>query len=111
MRDSIASLEQLRALAEAGEVELLLPAHGRVIEGCDQAVSHLAFQIRRLEVLRNEVLSVYRSSGEKDVRRLTRVLVQESPFFKMLKLADGPNLVVFVHNIVVVCLREAGILE
>ncbi len=112
VRDSISSLEKLKALTEAGKVELLLPAHGRLTEGSDQALSYLDFHIRCLEVMRNEVLSAYRSSGEeKDVRKLTRRLTQESPLFKMLKLVNAPTLVVFVHNIVAACLREEGILD
>jgi hypothetical protein len=63
-------------------------------------------------VIRNEVFSAYRTYGEeKDVRKLTRMLAQESPLFRMLKSVDGPTLVVFVHNIVAVCLREEGILD
>ena len=112
LRDSISSLEKLKALTEAGKVELLLPAHGQVKEGGDQILSYLDFHIRRLEVMRNEVLSVYRSCGEeKDVRKLTRVLAQESPLFRVLKSANYPRLVVFVHNVVAVCLREEGILD
>jgi glyoxylase-like metal-dependent hydrolase (beta-lactamase superfamily II) len=112
LRGCISSLVKLKALTEASKVELLLPAHGQVKEGGDQIVSYLDFHIRRLEVIRNEVLSAYRSCGEdKDVRKLTRVLAQESPLFRMLKLANYPRLMFFVHNVVAVCLREEGILD
>lgn len=112
LRDSITSLEKLKALTESGKVDLLLPAHGQVKEGSDQILSYLDFHIRRLEMIRNEVLSAYRSCGEgKDVRKLTRVLAQESPLFRMLKLVNYPRLMFFVHNAVAVCLREEGILD
>jgi hypothetical protein len=62
--------------------------------------------------MRNEILSSYQSCGEeKDVRKLTRVLAQESPLFRTLKLVNYPRLVVFVHNVVAVCLKEEGILD
>lgn len=111
LRESIASLEKLKGLAQAGKVELLLPAHGQVKEGGGRIVSYLDFHIRHLEVIRNEVLSAYQTYGDKDVRKLTRVLVKESPLFKMLKSANFPRLVVFVENVVAVCLREEGILN
>ena len=78
-------LKDLKNLTETEQVELLLPAHGQVKEGSEQVLSHLDFNIRCLEVMRNEVLSTYLSFGnEKDVRELTKVFVQESPLFKML---------------------------
>ncbi len=62
--------------------------------------------------MRGEVLSAYRSyHEEKDVRKLTKFLTQRSPLFKMLKLVNYPRLVVFVHNVVAVCLKEEGILN
>ena len=64
LRGSISSLEKLKALTEASKVELLLPGHGQVREGCDNILSYLDFHIRRLDVVRNEVLSAYRSCGE-----------------------------------------------
>jgi glyoxylase-like metal-dependent hydrolase (beta-lactamase superfamily II) len=112
LRESISSLEMLKHLAEAGKVDLLLPAHGQVTEGRDQVLSYLDFHIRRLEVMRNEVLTAYHSCGEKkDVRQLTKFLAQESPLFRMLKSADFPRFVVFVHSVVAVCLREEGVLD
>jgi glyoxylase-like metal-dependent hydrolase (beta-lactamase superfamily II) len=112
VRDSISSLEMIRSLTEAGKVELLLPAHGRKKEGPEQILSHLDFHIRCLEEMRNEVMATYRSCGEvKDVRKLTRVLTRESPLFRMLKLTNYPRMVVFVHNIVAMCLKEEGILN
>ncbi len=112
LRESISSLEKLKHLTEAGKVDLLLPAHGQVTEGRDQVLSYLDFHIRRLEVMRNEVLTAYRSCGEKkDVRKLTTVLAQESPLFRMLKSVDFPRFVIFVHSFVAVCLREEGVLD
>ena len=49
--------------------------------------------------------------GEKEVRRLTKLLTQRSPLFKALRLLDYPRLVGFVHNVVTVCLSEEGILD
>jgi len=93
-------------------VELFLPAHGQVKEGSKAVLSHLDFHIRRLETMRTEVLSAYHSRGEeKDVRKLTGILVDRSPLFKMLKQINYPRLVVFVHNIVAVSLKEEGILN
>ena len=112
LKDCISSLEKMKELTEAGKVDLFLPAHGQVKAGCEKVLRHLNFLIRRLEVMRNEVLSSYQSCGEeKDVRKLTRVLAQESPLFRTLKLVNYPRLVVFVHNIVAVCLKEEGILD
>ena len=91
---------------------MLLPAHGRVIEGPSQILKHLDFQVLQIEVMRDDILSTYHACGkEKDVRKLTNVLTQESPLFKLLKLTNYPRMVVFVHNIVAVCLREEGILN
>jgi hypothetical protein len=74
-------------------------------------LSCLGFHLRRLEVLRDEVLAAYRATGEKDVHKLTQVLIRQSPLFRMLKLANYPRLVLFGHNMVAVCLREEGILH
>lgn len=83
-----------------------------MIEDCDPILSYLDLHIRFLEVMRNEVLSVYRShGGRKDMRKLTGMPAQESPLFRMLKSVSGPRLVVYVHNIIVACLREEGILD
>jgi glyoxylase-like metal-dependent hydrolase (beta-lactamase superfamily II) len=111
MSDCISSFETMKDLAEAGEVELLLPAHGLVKEGRAQILSYLDFQLGRLAVTRDEVLAGYRSTGENDVHKLTKVLIQESPLFRTLKLVNYPRLVVFGHNVVAVCLREEGILQ
>jgi len=111
MKDCISSLIKLRTLSDSENIELLLPAHGQVKEGVEQVLSYLDFLIHRLKVMRNEVLATYRSCGkENDVRKLTKVLVQESPLFRMLKVMNYPRLVVFVHNVVAVCLKEEGIL-
>ncbi|WP_366945203.1 MBL fold metallo-hydrolase [Desulfoluna sp.] len=112
LKDCLHSLEMLKALCRAEQVDTLLPAHGLVKQGREEILSYLDFHIRRLEVMRNEVLAAYRLSGEdKDVRRLTRLLIQESPLFRMLKLVNYPRQVVFVHHVVAVCLREEGLLD
>jgi len=112
IKDCIDSLENIKELTRAGKVELLLPAHGLVKEGRDRIMEYLEFLISRLKLMRSEVLSAYESSGKvKDVRRLTRFLVQGSPLFKTLKLINYPRFVVFIHNVVAVCLKEEGVLD
>ena len=112
MKDCIDSLEKIKALTNAGKVALFLPAHGQVKEGGKKIMEHLDSLISRLKFMRSEVISVYQSSGEvKDVRKLTRILVQSSPFFKTLKLINYPRFVLFIHNIVAVCLKEEGLLD
>jgi glyoxylase-like metal-dependent hydrolase (beta-lactamase superfamily II) len=111
LRDCISSLEKMKVLTEAGKVEVFLPAHGQVKEGSEQILSHLRFLIGRLGTMRSEVLSAYHFCRQKDVRKLTRVVVQKSPLFRTLKLTNYPRLVVFVHNVVAVCLREEGIVD
>ena len=112
MRDCIDSLEKIKELTRTGRVELLLPAHGRVKDGRERIMEHLGFLIHRLKLMRSEVLSVYQSSGRvKDVRGLTRSLVRESPLFKTFKLINYPRFVLFVHNVVAVCLKEEGIID
>lgn len=110
-RDIISSLEKMKELTRAGKVELFLPAHGRVKKGSSQILKHLDFHTLRIEVMRNEILSTYHAYGEKkDILKITRVLTQESPLFRSLKLTNYPRMVVFVHNIVATCLREEGLL-
>jgi glyoxylase-like metal-dependent hydrolase (beta-lactamase superfamily II) len=112
IRECIDSLENIKELTCAGKVELLFPAHGLVKEGRDRIMEYLEFLIRRLKLMRSEVLSAYESSGNvKNVRRLTRFLVQGSPLFKTFKLINYPRYVVFIHNIVAVCLKEEGVLD
>jgi len=110
LRDCISSFETMKALTQAGVVDLLLPAHGPVKEGADAILPHLDFHIRRLETMRNEVLALHHDSGLKDVRRLTKTLVRHSPLFRLLKGSNFPRFVAFVHNVVAVCLIEEGIL-
>jgi len=110
VKDCVLSFEMMKELTEAGKVDLFLPAHGKVKEGAEEVLSHLDFHIRYLEVMRNEVLSVYRSCSEKDVLRLTKILIHESPIFRILKQSNYPRVVVLVHNIVAVCLKEEGII-
>ncbi len=110
LSDCIESLEKFRTLTEMGVVEVFLPAHGQVKTGRDTILNHLDFRIGRLKNMRDEVLCAYDAHGEKDVRKLTRILVEESPFFKTLKLTNLPKMVLNVHDIVALCLNEAGIL-
>ncbi|MBC2716971.1 MAG: MBL fold metallo-hydrolase [Desulfobacteraceae bacterium] len=112
IRDCIDSLERIKKLTCAGEVVLFLPAHGQVKEGRERIMEHLEFLISRLKLMRSEVMSAYQSCGKvKDVRRLTKVLVQGSPLFKTLKLINYPRFVLFIHNVVAVCLKEEGVLD
>lgn len=112
LRNCISSLEKMKELTEAGKVELFLPAHGQVKEGGEEVLSHLDSHIRRLEVMRSEVLLAYRSCDkDKNVGKLVKVLSQGSPLFKTLELTNYPRFVAFVHNVVAVCLREEGILD
>jgi hypothetical protein len=111
LKDCIASVETLKGLVEAGKVDLFLPAHGQVWEGRDQILSFLDLHLRNHEVTRNEILSAYRASGgEKDVRKLTRLLVGESPHFRLLKQGNYPRMPVFVQCMVALGLKEVGIL-
>ncbi len=112
LKDCIGSLEKIKALTRAGLVDLFLPAHGQVKEGKERIMEHLDFHIRRLALMRSDILSAYHSCGQiKDVRRLTKILVREYPVFRALKLLNYPRLVVFIHNIVAVCLKEEGIID
>lgn len=111
VRDCISSFEMMKTLAHAGQVDLLLPAHGPVKEGTRSILSHLDSHVRRLETLRDEVLRLHHTSGIKDIRRLTKALVRQSPLFRMLKGSNFPRFVCFVHNIVTLCLLEEGVLQ
>jgi glyoxylase-like metal-dependent hydrolase (beta-lactamase superfamily II) len=112
VKDCISSLRKMKELANAGKVDLLLPAHGGIKEGDEKVITHLDFHIRRLEAMRNEVLFFYHSGGkEKDIRKLTKDLVHKSPLFGMFKQGNYPRFVIFVHNMVALCLKEAGILN
>jgi glyoxylase-like metal-dependent hydrolase (beta-lactamase superfamily II) len=111
IRNCITSLEKMKDLTIGGMVELLLPAHGNIKEGQEAVLCHLDFHIGRLEMMRREVLSAHRScGGEIDVRKLTKILVCQSPLFRTLKLCNYPRFVIFVHNMVALCLKEEGIL-
>jgi hypothetical protein len=110
MKDCISSLGIMKKLTKAGKVELFLPAHGQVKEGGKNILSHLDSSIQHLEAMKNEVLSAYRSNSEKDIPRLTKILVNEYPSFRTLKQSQFPKSMVLVHNIATVCLREAGII-
>lgn len=110
VKDCISSLGIIKDLTDAGNVDILLPAHGSVKEGKETVVTHLEFHIKRLEAMRNEVLSFYQLHKEKDIRRLTKKLIRYSPLFGMLKHANYPRFVLFVHNMVGLCLKEDGLL-
>jgi len=111
MKDCISSLGKMKELANAGKVDLLLPAHGEVKKGEQRVITHIDFHIRRLEAVRNEVLSFYHSCGKEiDIRKLTRNLVHRSSLFGMLKQSNYPRFVIFVHNMVALCLKEEGVL-
>ncbi len=110
LRDCIASLEMMKKLTKAGKVELFLPAHGEVKVGGDNILNHLDSCIQHLEGMKSEVLSAYRSYSEKDVFSLTKILVNKYPLFRTLNQSQSPKSVVFVHNIVIVCLKEEGII-
>ena len=111
LQECIASVEKLKDLVEAGKVDLFLPAHGQVWEGRAAILSYLDLHLRSHEVTRNEILSAYRPSGEKDVRRLTRFLMSESPHFRLLKQGNYPRLPMFVQSMVALGLKEEGILD
>jgi len=111
LKDCISSLQTMKALTEAGQVDLLLPAHGKVKEGRDEILVHINYRILRLQALKAEVLSFYRACrGEKDLLELTEDLVQRSPLYRTLKNNQYPRMVIFVHNLVLACLREEGLL-
>jgi len=110
IKDSISSLQTMKELTEAGKVDLLLTAHWRAKEN-SEILSDIDFHIRYLETMRNEVLSFYHAHGkEKNVRKLTKILLHGSSFFKMLKQVNYPKFVVFLQTMVAVCLKEEGIL-
>jgi glyoxylase-like metal-dependent hydrolase (beta-lactamase superfamily II) len=104
------SLEMMKKITQAGEVELLLPGHGEVIEGAENIVSHIDYCIQRLETMRSEVLSAHQAYNEKNVLKLTEILVNEYTLFKTLKRYNYPKDVILVPNIVTVCLKEEGII-
>jgi glyoxylase-like metal-dependent hydrolase (beta-lactamase superfamily II) len=110
LKDCISSLEMMNELTKAGMVELFLPAHGEVKEGRENILKHIDSCIRHLEAMRNEVLSAYHSYSEKDIIRLTKILINRYPLFKELKQSYYPKSVVLVHNIVTVCLKEEAVI-
>lgn len=110
LKDCVSSLEMMKKLTKAGKVDLFLPAHGEVKESAENILSHLDSCIQHLEGIRNEVLTAYQSCGEKDIIKLTKMLAREYPLFKALKQHQFPRAIVFVYNIVAVCLKEEGII-
>ena len=111
LRGCITSLEDIRTLAAAGLVEVLLPGHGGVKKGTPEILIHLDFHIQRLKLLKSEILEAYHFCGEDgNVHKLTKILVKKSPFFKALKECQFPRVVLFLHPIVAICLKEEGLL-
>jgi len=111
LRGCISSLESIRALAAAGLLELLLPGHGEVKQGPAEILAHLDFYIQRLNLLRAEILAAFQYyEGDRSVPKLTAILVKRSPFFRTLKEGQFPKIILFVHAMVAVCLREEGLL-
>ena len=106
LKDCIASVEKLKDLVEAGRVDQFLPAHGQGWEGGAAILSYLDLHLRSHEATRDEILSAYRASGEKNVRRLTRFLASESPHLRLLKQGNYRRLPMFVQSMVVLGLRE-----
>lgn len=111
IRDCISSLNTFRNLTQAGMVELFLPAHGLVKRGRRRILSHLNFHISRLESVRDEVLSIYQDFGEKDVQKLTKLVVRHSPLMRTVHLCSTPRMVTNVFDTVALCLREADLLD
>ena len=111
LRGSISSLESIRELAASGLLELLLPGHGEVKRGSPKILVHLDFHIQRLKLMRAEILEAFLScEGDRSVPQLTDGLVKRSPFFRSLKEGHFPRVVLFLHAIVALCLREEGLL-
>ena len=110
LKDCISSLEMIKTIIKAGKIDLYLPGHGEVIEGEEKILSHLDSCIEQLEKIRSEVLSAHESSQEKDVQRLTRILVDDYPLFGKLKQSQMPKDVVNIYAMVTVCLKEEGII-
>ncbi len=110
LRGCISSLEGIREMAAAGLLELLLPGHGEVKQGSAAILTHLDFHIQRLNILRAEILAAYQScEGDRSVSRLTANLVKKSPVFRTLKESQFPRVILFVHTLVAVCLRDEGL--
>ncbi|OGR23082.1 MAG: hypothetical protein A2277_06485 [Desulfobacterales bacterium RIFOXYA12_FULL_46_15] len=109
VKDGIASLTIIKELAQKNIVELLLPAHGGAIKGRKMIVTYLDFHIQLLESIREEVIACFLSNSEKLIQALARELVRNSPLFHFLKGNNYPNGVVFVNNLICVCLKEAGL--
>jgi glyoxylase-like metal-dependent hydrolase (beta-lactamase superfamily II) len=110
LHDGVSSLETLKELTKAGIVDMYLPAHERVKQGQSEILDHLDSRILRLISMKNEVLAAYRTSQEKNVLKLSKLLIRESSLFKSLKLDHYPRSVVFVQSIVAVCLKEEGVI-
>jgi glyoxylase-like metal-dependent hydrolase (beta-lactamase superfamily II) len=110
LRDCISSLEMVREFVDAGVADLLLPAHGEAKEGKDKILTHIDFHLRRIELIRQEILDFQAKTGERDILKLTKTLVNDSPLFVMLKYANYPRDVVLLSNMVALSLEEAGVI-
>ena len=110
LRDCISSLEMIKKLTQAGKVDVFLPAHGEMKEGRANILGHLDSCIQHLEGMKKEVLAAYQACGEKNIIKLTRILVKDYPLFKALNQHRFPKAIVFIHNITTVCLKEEGII-
>ena len=107
----IESLLTVRRLAEAANIELLLPGHGWPKVGLQSILQHLDFQVHRIRALKDEVLATQSRHREKDVAALTRILVRESPLFRLYSRGNYPAFIIFTTNMVAVCLKEEGLLR
>ena len=111
LRDCISSLEMIKKLTQAGKVDLFLPAHGERKEGRANILGHLDSCVQHLEGMKKEVLAAYQACGEKNIIKLTRILVKDYPLFKALNQHRFPKAIVFIHNVTTVCLKEEGIIK
>ncbi|MFQ5560898.1 MAG: MBL fold metallo-hydrolase [Nitrospinota bacterium] len=110
LKECVSSLTTLRELMNTGMVELLLSAHEAVLDQRKSILDTLDFRLHILQAVKQEILSAYRSSGnEKNVRRLTKLLMKSSPLFRMFRQNSYPRFVAFPHSIVALCLKEEGI--
>lgn len=111
IKDCLNSLELFAFLVREELVDIFLPAHGMIRQGKNDIMNHVKFHIERLRAMRSDVRLVYRRTGIRDVTKLSRLLVRESPYFASLKVANTPALVLNVNDIVGICLREDGLLD
>jgi len=106
IKDCIASLSFLKALAEADAIQLYLPSHETSIKGKNRVILHLDGRIGRLERMKDQVLSLSKEMGEKNVLKLTKKLIRISADFQMARLSHYPRFVSFTQAFVAVTLLE-----